>query len=129
MVSKTQSKKKSPAKPEKKGDLEMAVSAEHGEDTAGTETPVAATGGKSKTESGSAKGSYKFLKPLPNGFHTKLFHDQAAKATGERKTKLMVMATLYSGFDYAEAANQNNVGLGDVYLWLSEFRRGGLAAL
>ncbi|MBY3150904.1 helix-turn-helix domain-containing protein [Rhizobium laguerreae] len=73
--------------------------------------------------------SYHFLTPLPNGFHTKLLESKAEEATGERKIKLRVMASLYSGHDYGQAAKENQVPLGDVYLWLADFRRGGLAAL
>lgn len=75
------------------------------------------------------KPHYHFLVPLPKGFHTKLLESKADQATGERKTKLKVMASLYSGHDYSEAADENKVPLGNVYLWLADFRKGGLAAL
>jgi hypothetical protein len=72
---------------------------------------------------------HNFLVPLPKGFHTKLLEGKAEEANGERKIKLKVMASLYSGHDYSQAAEANNVPLGNVYLWLADFRRGGLAAL
>ncbi|MCS4089922.1 helix-turn-helix domain-containing protein [Rhizobium sp. BK176] len=73
--------------------------------------------------------AYHFHVPLPNGFHTKLLETQAEHATGERAIKLRVMASLYSGHDYNQAAEENKVPLGNVYLWLADFRKGGLAAL
>ncbi|MDW9478690.1 hypothetical protein GOB57_08230 [Sinorhizobium meliloti] len=73
--------------------------------------------------------AYHFHSPLPSGYGAKLFETKAEQATGERKTKLRVMASLYSGHDYSQAAAENNVPLGNVYLWLADFRRGGLSAL
>jgi hypothetical protein len=73
--------------------------------------------------------AYHFHVPLPNGFHTKLLETKAEQATGERATKLRVMASLYSGHDYSQAAMENKVPIGSVYLWLADFRKGGLAAL
>lgn len=72
---------------------------------------------------------YHFRTPLPTGFDTKMLENEAEGAKGERKTKIRVMASLYSGHDYGQAADENHVPLGSVYLWLADFRRGGLAAL
>jgi hypothetical protein len=76
-----------------------------------------------------AQSSYQFLNPLPDGFGAKLLTTKANETTGERATKLRVMASLYSGHDYSQAAQENHVPLGNVYLWLADFRKGGLAAL
>lgn len=84
---------------------------------------------KSSSKPAKNPDAYHFLNPLPNGFHTKLLEAQAEHATGERATKLRVMASLYSGHDYNQAAEENKVPLANVYLWLADFRKGGLAAL
>lgn len=76
-----------------------------------------------------AHSGYHFLNPLPNGYGANMFIAKAEQATGERKTKLRVMASLYSGHDYSQAAAENHVPLGNVYLWLADFRKGGLSAL
>ncbi|MCV9963847.1 helix-turn-helix domain containing protein [Pararhizobium sp. BT-229] len=96
---------------------------------AGTTKAQSASTPKTLTTAQTEPKAYHFLTPLPKGFHTKLLESKAEQATGERKTKLRVMASLYSGHDYSKAAEENHVPLGNVYLWLADFRRGGLAAL
>lgn len=71
----------------------------------------------------------KTLSPLPEGYSEQSLLDASRDSEAQRALKLKVIASLYGGSDPAAAASAHKVNLGKVYLWLAEFRQGGIDAL